>query len=162
MFEGNIAVFPNNIVEVLSTNLAFIDVDVPVIKRRLYSTDPVQAIGCAAAMWTPDQSSYEMRGPALAGVPTIQRYDIGIQGMVRDMDESRGMRAHAELANRLQRFIMGDAVLRGALHALTSNLYGVQESLKKWHIEATRYMAEEVKGQHIYLSTTTVRFETET
>ncbi len=162
MIEGSIAVFPNNIVEVLATNLAFIDVDVPVIKRRLYATDPVQAIGCTAAMWTPEQSSYELRGPALAGVPTLQRYDIAIQGMIRDMDETRGMRAHAELVNRLQKFVMGDADLRVALHALVSTLYGVSESLKKWHIEASRYMSEEVEGQHIYLSTTTVRFETET
>jgi len=162
MIEGNIAVFPNNIVEVCAVNMKFIDTDIPVIKRRLYSTDPVQCLGVAAQMWTPDPQSYEMRGPAMAGVATISRYDLQFQAMIRDMDEERGMRAHAELTTRLQRFIMGDSMLRGALHGLSSNLYGVHESLKKWTIENSRYLSEEVSGEHIYLSTTTVRYETET
>lgn len=162
MIEGSIAVFPNNIVEALAVNLNFIDADTPVKKRRLYSTDPTSCIGVAAALWTPDQGSYEMRGPALAGVPTIQRYDLGVQCMIRDMEEERGGRRHAELTKRVQKFIMGDPQLRAALLALVSNLYAVPEQLKKWRIENTRYLAEEVSGEHIYLSTTTVRVETET
>jgi hypothetical protein len=163
MIEGSIAVFPNNIVVILSTNLEFIDKpDTPVIKRRLYSTDPESAIGVAAAIWTPDQTSYEMRGPSLAGVATIQRYDITIQCMIRDMDQVRGLMRHAELTKRVQKFVMGDPTLLGSLRGLASTLYGVPETLKKWHIENTRYLSEEVEGEYVNLSTTTVRFETET
>jgi hypothetical protein len=161
--EGSSALFPNNIVLVLADNLEFLDnPDTPVLKRRLYSTDPVSCIGVTAFMWTPDQSSYEMRGPAYAGVPTISRYDVTVQCMIRDMEEERGLRKHAELTKRVQKFIMGDATLRGSLHALTSSLYGINERLKKWHIENSRYLAEEVSGEFIYLSTSTVRLETET
>lgn len=162
MIEGSIAVFPNNIVEVLATNLKFIDAEVPVVKRRLYATDAVQAIGVSAAMWTPDQASYEMRGPQFSGIPTISRYDVGIMCMVRDMDQERGGRAHAELTKHVQRMVMGDPVLGDSLRALVSNLYGLPERLKRWHIENTRFLSEELDKEFTYLSTTTVRFETET
>jgi hypothetical protein len=163
MIEGSIALFPNNIVAVLADNLEYLDrPDVPVLRRRLYSTDPVQCIGVTAALWTPDHSSYEMRGPAYSGIPTISRYDVTVQCMIRDMDQEKGMRAHAELTKRAQKLIMGDPVLRDSLHALSSDLYGVVERLKKWHIENSRFLAEEVSGEFIYLSTSTVRLETET
>jgi hypothetical protein len=162
MIEGVNSVFPNNIMLVLGNQLAFIDTDVEIIRRRLYSTDPVQCIGVTAFMWTPDQTSYEMRGPQYAGVPTISRYDVTVQCMIRDMDEPRGMRAHAELTKRVQKFVMGDPVLRDSLRGLVSDLYGVREQLKQWRIENSRFLAEEVSGEFIYLSTTTIRLETET
>jgi hypothetical protein len=162
---GNLSVFPNNIVQLLAVNLDFVDPDITVIRRRLYSTDPVQAIGVSAFQWAPDAGSYEMRGPDLAGLATINRYDINVQCMVRDMDQERGGAAHAELTALSRRMVVGDSTLGASLRALVSNLYGVPERLKRWHIQNTRYLSEEVEGpvsEFVYLSTTTVRFETET
>ena len=163
--EGNLSIFPNNIVQLLFVNLKFIDTDLTVIRRRLYSTDPVQAVGVSAFQWTPNEGSYEMRGPDLAGVATLNRYDVNVQCMIRDMDQERGGAAHAELTALARRLVMGDSTLGVSLRALVSNLYGVPERLKRWHIQNTRYLSEEVEGtpsEFVYLSTTTVRFETET
>jgi hypothetical protein len=162
---GNLSVFPNNIVEVLATNLQFIDTDLTVVKRRVYSTDPPQTVGASSFIWQPDEGSYEFRGPDLAGVPTISRYDVNVQCMIRDLDQIRGGAAHAELTALARRMVLGDSTLGGSLRALVSNIYGVPERLRRWHIQSTRYLSEEVEGpqsEFVYLSTTTVRFETET
>jgi hypothetical protein len=165
VIEGNASVFPNNIVTIMAVNFEFIDPDVPVIKRRLYSTDPPQSIGVSAFQWNPDEASYEMRGDALRGVATINRYDVNFQCMIRDLDQERGGAAHAELTALVRRMVQGDPTLGASLRALVSNLYGVPERLKMWRIQSTRYLSEEVEGtpsEFVYLSTTTVRFETET
>jgi hypothetical protein len=162
MIEGINSVFPNNIVVTMADQMHYLDTDIPIHKRRLYATDEIQCIGITPFVWTPDQASYEMRGPQYAGIPTIQRYDITIQCLIRNMDQIKGMMQHAELTKRVQKFIMGDPVLRDSLHGLTSDLYGVIERLKKWQLENSRFLAEEVSGEFIYLSTSTVRLETET
>lgn len=163
--EGNISVFPNNIVQMLWTNFKFIDPDLTVIRRRVYSTDPPQTLGVSSFMWQPDTGSHEMRGPGLEGLATVNRYDVNVQCMIRDMDQERGGAAHAELTALARRMVVGDSALGTGLRALSSSLYGVPERLKRWSIQNTRYLSEEVEGaqsEFVYLSTTTVRFETET
>lgn len=162
---GNLSVFPNNIVQMLATNFRFIDPDLTIVRRRVYSTDPPQTLGVSAFQWNPDTGTYEMRGPGLENLATVNRYDVNFQCMVRDLDQERGGAAHAEMTALARRMVVGDSALGTGLRALVSNLYGVPERLKRWTIQNTRYLSEEVEGtpsEFVYLSTTTVRFETET
>lgn len=160
MIEGNAEVFPNNVVILMSDALTTIDEEVPVHRRRLYSTDEVQCIGVHAAQWLPVTDSYEMQGEP--GLPPLQIYEITMQALVKDMDEEVGMMAHAELTKRCHKTVMRDPALRASLRGLTSDLYGERERLRKWSIENARYLSEEVRGEFIYLSTSTIRLETET
>lgn len=160
MIEGANAVFPNNVVILMGDALKEIDEDVPVYRRRLYSTDDVQAIGIFAQQWMPRDDSYEMQGTQ--GMPTVQVYEITLMCLVKDMDEEVGMMAHAELTKLAHKTIMRDSILRDSLRGLHTDLYGERERLLNWRIETARYLSEEVGGEFIYLSTSTIRLETET
>lgn len=160
VFSGNSEAFPNNAVILTSDRLKTLDVEVPVFRRRLYNTDPHQCIGITPATWAPDVDSYEMRGNGSLR-PTINRYNLAIQAKVTDMDDERGLLAHAEMSQAVRNMIMGDAVLRSTLQSLRSTLYGVTESVRAWTVESQRYMSEEASGLWTFLSTLSVRLETE-
>lgn len=152
--------FPYNAVELLDSRLAMIDPDVPVFQRKLYKTDPVQCIGVAASAWSPDPQSYEIGGTA-PFEPTIQRYDILVQALVKDTDEVRGTRVASKLSKMVRGIILSDGPLRQSLQGLSSSLYGVTERTLRWSIPAQQYLSNEVSGQFIYLSTIRVLLETE-
>lgn len=160
MIEGTSAVFPNNAVILIADALAVIDEDVPVHKRRLYSTDEVQCIGIHAGTWNPNNESYEMTGQPQ--MPTVQYYELTLMALVKDMDEEQGMLAHAELTKLCHKSVMRDSALRASLRGLSSDLYGERERLLRWSIQTTRYLSEEVNREFIYLSTSSIRLETET
>jgi len=152
--------FPYNAVDLMATRLDLIDPDVIVLQRKLYTTDPVQCIGVAASTWSPDPASYEMQGSAPAE-PTIQRYDILVQALVKDTEEVRGIRVASKLSKMVRGIILTDIPLRDSLRTLTSSLYGVTERTLRWSIPAQQYLSNEVSGQFIYLSTIRVLLETE-
>lgn len=160
MIDGKTDVFPNNAVILMGDALKAIDEDVPVHRRRLTSLDEVQCIGIFAQQWMPRDDSYEMQGTQ--GMPTVQIYEISLMCLVKDMDEEVGMMAHAELTKLAHKTIMRDSILRDSLRALRTDLYGERERLLNWRIETARYLSEEVGREFIYLSTSTVRLETET
>lgn len=152
--------FPYNAVDLMAARMDLIDPDVPVFQRKLYTTDPVQCIGVAASTWSPDPQSYEMRGSA-PGEPTIQRYDILVQALVKDTEEVRGTRVASKLSKMVRGIILSDQPLWESLRGLTSTLYGVRERTLRWSIPAQQYLSNEVSGQFIYLSTIRVLLETE-
>lgn len=158
----NSAQFPWNAVILISTRLAMVDPpDVQCFRRRLYNTDPVQAFGCSPASWIGDEESYEMRGGGNAQEPTIQRYGLVVQAMVKDTKEERGIAAHSQMSKIVRSILLGDIPLRDSLRALYADLYGVRERTLRWSIRSQRFLSEELKGQFTYLSTIEVQLETE-
>jgi hypothetical protein len=152
--------FPYNAVTLLAARFQMIDTDLFVCKRKLYTTDPAQAIGVSAALWSPDPQSYQMRG-TLSTEPSIQRYEINVQALVKDTDEENGIAVSSKLSKIVRGIILTDVPLRDSLRSLSSTLYGVTERTLRWSIPAQRYLSQELSGQFVYLSTIQVQLETE-
>lgn len=168
MITADQAVFPVNIVNELYDHfIIFEGVAVPanervaVFRRPLQPYDPTQAIGIFAGSWSPTPDSHEMGRPGNTG-PTLGRYALTIQGMVRDMDEERGAAVHSVMAKMLRSMLYSDPVLRLALHSLSAGLGDQTERLKKWDIRRQDYLGNQVQGEWLYLSQIELDVETET
>src|SRR5690348_7078948 len=101
-----------NIANVLALALEDIDPDVKVYRRPLRTTDESQAISVVPVNWepiVPDSLELGRREP------TLQRYTIAIQAMIRDMEEMTGIARHSVLSARVRHMLYRDNDLRLAL-----------------------------------------------
>jgi hypothetical protein len=161
MISEDDSIFPNNVVELCAIAFQVIDTDLQIFKRPLRPTDPVQAIGVFSSLWEPEEDSFEM-GHQTPGEPTLSRYQIGAQGLVKDSDEVRGLATHSVLSKRMRGVLYGYQPLRVALAQLSVTLDGSTERLTRWGIRTQRYMNNDVEGSFVYLSTLDYWIETET
>ena len=156
-------VFPNNVVDLVATRMKAIDKDLYVAKRQLRPSDPNQSLGVFASLWVPDDQSYEIKnGPVGRSEPSIQRYQITIQAFVKDMDEERGLAVHSVLSKMVRSVLYRDEPLRVGLTALSTTISGSTETTKRWQVDTARYIANEIQGSWLYLSTLDFWLETET
>lgn len=153
-------VFPNNVLVLTTPFLQAIDSDLHVVRRPLRPTDSVQSIGIFGSLWNPDEGSHEMRG-LHPGEPTLQTYTIGIQALVKDGDEERGLSAHSVLSMRVRSVLYRSEALRVGLGALYVTVGGVTERARRWGVRNQRYLNNEIRGQFLYLSTLEFTLETE-
>ncbi len=163
MIEASDAVFPNNFVLLIADRFEMLDADLMVFKRPLRESDPNQCVGVFATLWTPDDQSMEMRGPA-SGMhePTIEAYSVGIQGFIKDTDTERGLNVHSVLSEMIRSMLYRDAPLRVALSSLTTDLLGVHKRVQGWGIRNQRYFSNELSGAWVFLSTVECWLEVET
>lgn len=169
MIAASEDVFPNNVVAILKTRFNLIDPEpdpaqkLVVLGRPLRNSDPIQSIGLFATQWRGDDDSIEIRGTPSPGPsePTIQRYTLGIQAFIKDMDEERGLNTHSVLSKMIRSMLYRDAPLRVGLASLRSELDGSTETTKRWGIGQTRYLSNEISGEWLFLSTLEFWLETE-
>ena len=163
MIVENYDVFPNNIVRLLQSRFSLEDPDLFITRRPLRSSDPGQSMGIFAAMWSPNEDSFEMRG-GLAGwsEPTLQSYIVTVQSFITDMDEERGSAVSATLSKLIRDMLYRDEPLRVGLTALSSTSGNTVETLKRWRIRNQKFVSNELSGNWLYLSTLEIWIETET
>lgn len=158
--------FPQNIVNVLAGALQFIDPHsapgkkdgIRIYKRPLMVTDATESIGITASTWGPVQDSLEIRGGPFE--PTLQRYTIAVQAMVRGAQEEKAIAVHSILSAKVRYMLYRDAALAQALPILSISLGGTTEKLMRWYVTGQTFMNHEVNGRFVYLST--VEFVAET
>lgn len=167
MITADDAIFPNNVVELISTRFEMMDPEpdpaqrLTVLRRPLRNSDPVQSIGVFATNWNPVEDSYEITGRGGSVQPTIQRYNLGIQAFILDMDEERGLSTHSVLTKMIRSMLYHDEPLRVGLVSLSTELDGSTETTKLWGLGQTRYISNEIAGEWLYLSTLDFWLETE-
>lgn len=162
MIEASDAVFPNNFVLIIADRFEMLDADLMVFKRPLRESDPNQCIGVFATLWTPDDESMEMRGPATGmHEPTIESYSVGIQAFVKHTDTELGLNIHSVLSEMVRTMLYRDAPLRVALTSLTTDLLGVHKRVQGWGIRNQRYFSNELSGAWVFLSTVECWLEVE-
>ena len=161
MITADEPIFPNNVVALLKVALAGIDPDVSVFGRPLRPSDPAQSIGVFGQLWDPDEESIEMAG-AFPGEPTLQRYQLSIQSLVKHGDEEVGQAIHSILSNRVRGVLYRNQALRVALGNLSAVDSGVIESMRRWGVSVQRYLSNEIDQEWVYLSTLEFWIETET
>lgn len=158
--------FPNNVVDLLATQLANIEMPLPdemedrirVEKRPIRDTDYTQTISVIPALWVPDEDSLEMSGGP--NEPTIQRYTIAIEALVVDMDEERGLATHALLSSLARLMLYRNLALRVSLPMLEVDLNGYREKLARWGISQQRFGNNQIGKNFVFLSTVDFWFET--
>lgn len=163
MITADTPVFPNNAVELMAIRFATLDADLTVVKRPLRKSDPAQALGVYAALWTPNENSYEMQGgdPAVRQ-PTISAYSITVEAYIKDMDEERGLATHSVFASLVRAMLYRDAPLLVGLRALSVNVGGSTEQVQRTGIRSQRYSSNELQGSFLYLAVLDYYLETET
>lgn len=163
MITEDTLLFPQNVVAVLSNASALLDPDLSIFRRPLRDTDPVQSIGIFAAQWYPQEDSYEMRG-GLAGPsePTIDRYTITIQALVKDADEQRGLAVHSVLGKLVRTMLYRNPALRVGLSSLVTTTGESTERVTRWGVQTQRFHSNEISGSWLYLSTLEFWVETQT
>lgn len=156
-------VFPNNVVDLIYTRAASIDVDLERFRRPLRPEDPQQSFGVYAALWTPNEDSIEMRGGINASEPTLNRYTVMVQAFVKDGDEERGLATHSVLSSRVRSMLYRDNPLQVGFGALdwTDPVTQVREKSRRWGIRNQRYMSNEITGSWLHLSSIEFWLETE-
>lgn len=162
MIDPDEAVFPNNAAALIIARVPVaVDADLTVVGRLLRATDPAQSVGVTGAVWMPDPESFEIT-PAMAGIPTLQRYSITVQGFIKDADEARGLKAHSVLAYRLRSMLYADAPLKVGFSALQASLNGKTERARRWGVESQRFISNELDKTFLFLSVLEFWMETET
>lgn len=163
MIDDTTTVFPNNVVNICKTRFEALDADLEVFRRPLRASDPVQCVGVFGVVWQTQEESYEMRGgPTGWSEPSLQRYQITVQAMVRDMDEERGLAVHSVLSKLVRAVLYRDEPLRVGLSSLSTTVSGTTERTQRWGLGLQRFLSNEVQGSWIYLSTLDFWLETET
>ena len=159
MITADDHLFPNNVCNVLLAALQDLDADLTVLQRPLRLTDPAQSVSVYGAYWSPDSQSWET-GHGMPGEPTISRYTITIQGLIRDMDVERGLQVHAALSAKIRAMLVRNTDVKGALGALTATLEGATERLTRWKVSNQDLMQTQVKSGWAFLSVTHIVVET--
>lgn len=155
--------FPNNVIQIIKARLDIEWDNVTTVLRPLRPTDPNFAIGMFGSIWTPEQDSVEMRGQ-LAGLdePTVERWMVGVQTLVKAGDEQVGLAHSSVLAESVRTMLYRDETLRVGLVALTTSVEGATKRITRFWVAGQRFLSNEVSGQFTYLSTLEFGFETET
>lgn len=153
--------FPNNVVVCLSIALPSIAEDLRLFKRPLRPTDANYAIGIYGTLWQPDEESYEM-GHGAPSEATLNKYQIGIQTLVKDGDVERGLAISGVLSNRIRAVLYRDQPLRVALGSLYVQDGAFRESMRRWGVRNQRFMSNDIEGAFVTISVLDMWIETET
>lgn len=155
--------FPNNVIALIALRTKqLVDPDLFVVKRPLRTNDPSQTVGIFPSLKAPNESSLEVAGPTPTG-PTINRYNVIVQTVVKDTVEENAISIHSILSNRLYRMLYRDYPLHQGLTALAVVAdNSSRERMQRRGVQLQRYLSNEVQGSFIQTSWIEFWFDTET
>lgn len=163
MITADPNVFPTNIKDKLKVRIKTLDSKLLVVNRPLKPTDGNQAIGIFPASWEPELDSLEIKGAPLGQQhPTLQRYLIVIQAFCKNMNEEKGIAEHETLSALIRGMLYHDATLRLQLTSLVWTNGTRSERARRWGVINQRFVANELGGEWLYLSSLDLWLETET
>jgi hypothetical protein len=154
--------FPNNFVHCLAEVYPALDEDGDLViqKRPLRPTDPNYSVGIYGTLWQPDEESYEI-GHEAVGEPTLSRYQVGVQSLIKDGDTQRGLAVSSILAKRLRVVLYRNQPLRLALGSLVVQDGAFKESMRRWGVRSQRFMSNDIEGTFVTISVMDLWLETE-
>lgn len=156
--EGN--VFPSNIVDITALRFTQLDLGFNIVKRMPTTDDENYTLGIVIVGKNPQQNTDEIKGQSFVGA-TIEEYVIVIYSFVKDADRERGIAAHSTMAEIVEHVVADDPGLRAGLGLLQSNVMGQRKRMQRFYIRNTRYLANEIGGNHLFMSATETVYEVE-
>lgn len=150
--------FPENIVTILKEEIGKVDSAWTTIRRPLRPTDPNLSIGVFSLDWEP--SEHEIGGTP---DPSLARYGLTIQSLVKHGTEEEGQALHTNVAHRVRTMLYRSTDLRVRLgSASVTSPEGIIERPTRWGVSSQRFRSNEISGQFVYLSVTNFWIDTET
>lgn len=154
--------FPNNVISLIALRVPqVVDPDLRIFKRPLRTSDPSQSVGIFPSLKSPNEGSIETAGTNLNS-PTLNRYNVIIQTVVKDTDEERAISIHSILSNKLFRMVYRDNPLHVGLTALAVVADNSRERMQRRGVQVQRYLSNEIQGSYIQTSWIEFWFDTET
>jgi hypothetical protein len=155
------SVFPTNIADEIVTSVQLAFPDYTVVRRPVRNGDPDKTYGIWPWDWNPDEQSFEMNS-GQSKEPTLQRYLIRMQTLVKYATEEEGREVATVDAKILRTVLYRDADLQVRLGDLTEDLLGTRERLQRWGVRTQRFMNNQVgQQQFIFLTQTDFWAESE-
>jgi hypothetical protein len=152
-------VFPDNACALIAARIpSVVDADIQVFRRQLRPTDPVQCVGVFPITYVTNDQSTEIRSVQ----PTLNRYGVVVQSLVKEYNEEDGISIHSILSYRLRSMFYRDAPLHAGLTTLSVTMNNGMERMQRRGITTQRYMSNEVQKVFTFTSWLEVWLETET
>lgn len=153
--------FPTNICSILHQRYEMLDLGLTVVDRMPSQDDPNYTVGIVPVVRTPLRETTEIRGPNSFVGPTVAEYLNVVYAFVKDANRERGSAAHSVLAEIVEHIVEDDRATKAALGMLRATVMGTTKRMGRHYIRQTRYLANEVGGDHLFLSATEVICEVE-
>lgn len=150
--SGFPAVFVWEIADLLGSEISELK---SVVRRPLRPTDANPSAGVMAANWKPGEKAIGQRQPI------INLYELEIQVLYKHVNEEEGLEFHSGLSKAVRRMLYESTDIPVRLAANTEDLFGNRERFHRLTVSGQRFMANEVKGQHLFFSVTDLTVETE-
>ena len=149
--------FPANIAWVLSAGLSRLPCIDVVLRRPLRAADPNRSAAVVTMDWTPGQYEIGMEEPALAV------YDFRIQYMVKMAgNEAEAMAQHSVGSKMVRAMLYRDGEFGVQLRSLSETFMGREERVKKFKVNAQRFVSNEIQGTFLHISSIDFRVDVET
>ena len=97
----------------------------------------------------------------LRGEPTISRYRIDVQNLVKSTDETTGRNLFSVNAKLIRVLLYRDDVLGGNLRALSEDFLGSVERFCRYGVAQQRFFTVQAQATWSFLCTTTLWVDTE-
>lgn len=153
MLDGDEAVFPNVIVDLFFDRIPQTLPVQAVFKRPMRASDLDQSIFVYSSNWRPDSNTYEIGGHG----PSVEKYEIGMQALIKDTDRDRGANRLGVLSELLRTFVYSDEELRLGLGQLSTSFGGKTKKVQKTVVTKQNYFVATPKSrQFLYLSEMTL------
>lgn len=153
MLDGDERVFPNVVVDLLFERAPLTLPVQAVFKRPMRATDLDQSVTVYSSNWRPDVDSKEI---GFHG-PSVEKYEIGMQALIKDLDRDRGANRLGVLSELLRTFIYSDDQLRLGLGQLSTSFGGMTKKVQKIEITKQNYFVGKPQNrQFMYLSEMTL------
>lgn len=149
-------VFPNNVVEVLVTQLqaAFPAIET-ILRRPLRTSDPTMSLGAFPVDWLPTTLEIGNSGPSLS------RYNFAVQTLTKEGNEEEGRRNSGFLAKSVRQMLYSNSALRVQLAQLSEATVTQIERVQRWGITRQQFASNNLQTQMIHFSSTQIWVETE-
>lgn len=152
-------VFPDNAIALIVARIpAAVDPDLTIVRRPLRPTDPTQSVGVFPLTLVPNDPSIEFKSVQ----PTLNRYAVIVQSMVKEYDEAAGISINSILSARLRSMFYRDVPLHVGLTALSVSMNNSVERMQRRGITNQRFLSNEIQGVFSYASWIETWLETET
>lgn len=153
------SVFPANAIALIVARIpAAVDADLEILRRPLKPTDPPQSVGVFPMTFVPNDPSIEIQSLQ----PTLNRYNIVIQSLVKEYNEAAGITIDSILSARLRSMFYRDGPLHVGLTALSVSVNNSVERMQRRGITTQRFLSNEVRGVFAFTSWIEAWLETET
>lgn len=153
--------FPACICSLAEARFNLLALDINVVRRMPDTDDENYTLGIVPVSKTPSPDTAEIAGPLTFVGGTIVEHVIVFYSFVKDGERERGAASHSAFAEIVEHIVADDPAFKQGLGLLESTIMGQRKRMQNHYIRTTRYLSNEIGGNHLYMSATEAVFAVE-